>query len=82
MKNELIKDPLWKEILNIEYGEVDEIINETIFKLLDITNMSENKINKMFKILTNYEDTQENNMRQRISLYEMRKYIEYLKEYK
>lgn len=71
MDNKMIKNTIWKEILKLHSYRVIELIHNNIFFYLNNTNMSEEEIYIKFQVLNNNEATDENDIRQRVALYEM-----------
>lgn len=81
--NEILKSKRWKEIckIKIEDEVVVQIVN-CMFKLFKLTNMTEKQIDKKFQILNGYCCSDGNDIRQRVALYEMLGYIDYLENKK
>ena len=71
MDNKMIKNTIWKDILKLHSLRVIELIHNNIFFYLNNTNISEEEIYIRFQVLNNYEATDENDIRQRVALYEM-----------
>lgn len=71
MDNKMIKNAIWKDILKLHSLRVIELIHNNIFFYLNNTNMSEEEIYIRFQVLNNNEATDENDIRQRVALYEM-----------
>lgn len=69
--NNKLNDPLWKEILKIDQYELDAYVNSAIIKLLKLIDLSEEEIEKEFRVLNSYCNTRKNRRKQKNALYKM-----------
>lgn len=63
---------MWKEIKQIEEGEVDAEIIGGLMKLIELTNYSYEELERRFNVLDNYESTPAHVLHQRMALYFIR----------